>query len=88
MITAKTIGSGGLGRMGNQLFTIAGVIGIATKSGQPYGFPKWENKDNVLFGDQSDNMGQWFVNQLPSSDGLTFQDYGYFWGYRDINLPF
>lgn len=87
MITALSVNRGGLGRFGNQCFTIAGVIGIAIKSGQPYGFPKWINRDNEMFGGMADDMNDYFVNPLPSSDGISFQDYGYFWGYRDINLP-
>ena len=33
------------GRLANQMFQIAGTIGIAIKSGQKYGFPKWINHD-------------------------------------------
>lgn len=87
MITATSIGTGGLGRFGNQMFTIAGVIGIAIKSGQPFGFPKWRNYDNALFGGTVDDFSEFFENHLPSSDGLQFNEYGYFWGYRDIHLP-
>lgn len=87
MITATSIGTGGLGRFGNQMFTIAGVIGIATKSGQPFGFPHWKNRDNALFGGHVDDLNEVFENPLPSSEGLQFNEYGYFWGYRDIFLP-
>lgn len=87
MITATSIGTGGLGRFGNQMFTIAGVIGIAIKSGQPFGFPHWKNQDNALFGGHVDDLKEVFENPLPSSDGLQFDEYGYFWGYRDIFLP-
>jgi hypothetical protein len=87
MITSTSIGRGGLGRFGNQLFTIAGVIGIAEKSGQSFGFPKWMNYDNALFGDEVTDFSEVFVNPLPDDRGLTFQEYGYFWGYRDIRLP-
>lgn len=73
--------------MGNQMFTIAGVVGIAIKSGQPWGFPRWVTHDNKLFGQEPDDIQSHLVNELPSSDGLTFQDYGYWWGYRDIVLP-
>jgi hypothetical protein len=86
MITALSIGTGGLGRMGNQMFTIAGCIGIATKSGQPYAFPRWINHDNALFGDNADDMEQYFVNPLPRLTEES-QPYGYFWGYKDICLP-
>jgi hypothetical protein len=87
MITALSIGRGGLGRFANQAFTIAGCIGIAIKSGQPYGFPRWKTYDNALFGEPVDDIEDHLVNELPRSDGLEFQDYGYFWGYRDIFLP-
>lgn len=87
MITAKSIGTGGLGRFGNQLFTIAGCIGIAIKSGQSYGFPKWKNFDNAIFGDDVTDFSGVFVNDLPLAPDIPFQDYGYFWGYRDVFLP-
>jgi hypothetical protein len=88
MITSLSIGTGGLGRFGNQMFTIAGTIGIATKSGQPWAFPMWFNRDNALFGGEITDYNEWFVNPLPElPGGLQFNDYGYFWGYRDINLP-
>lgn len=88
MITALSISTGGLGRAGNQMFTIAGVIGIARKSGQPFAFPKWVNHDNKLFGGEADEMSQFFVNPLPKlPEGLSFQEYPYFWEYRDVILP-
>jgi len=87
MVTSLSIGRGGLGRFGNQMFTIAGVIGIAEKSGQPFGFPKWMNYDNALFGGSVDDISEFFVNPLPDTRGLSFQEYGYFWGYRDLKFP-
>lgn len=88
MITSLSIGRGGLGRFGNMAFTIASTIGIAVKSGQPYSFPRWQTHDNALFGQPVDDIGEYLLNPLPSiPEGITFQDYGYFWGYRDINLP-
>lgn len=90
MITSKSILTGGLGRMGNQMFTIAGCIGIAIKSGQPYAFPEWITKDNEIFGQEPDNINEHLLKPLPTlpwvSDG-GFRDYGYFWGYRDVYLP-
>lgn len=87
MITSLSIGTGGLGRFGNQMFTIAGVIGIAIKSGQPFAFPKWKNYDNALFGGEVTDFEQFFENKLPEiPEQIIFNDYGYFWGYRDINL--
>ncbi len=88
MITSLSIGTGGLGRFGNQLYTIASVIGIADKSGQTFGFPEWKNHDNALFGGEVTNLSEVFENPLPKVlDNTYFTDYGYFWGYRDIFLP-
>lgn len=88
MITSTSIGAGGLGRFGNQMFTIASVIGIAIKNGQPFAFPKWKNYDNALFGGEVTDFEQFFENKLPEiPEGLQFNEYGYFWGYRDIHLP-
>lgn len=88
MITAKSISTGGLGRMGNQMFTIAGCIGIAVKSGQPYAFPEWITKDNEIFGQKPDNINEYLLKPLPAlASTNVFQDYGYFWGYQDIYLP-
>lgn len=87
MITALSINNGGLGRFGNQLFTIAGTIGVAIKSNQQYAFPDWINRDNALFGGQEDKMSDYFVNELPAlPPGFRFQDCPYFWGYNDIRL--
>jgi hypothetical protein len=88
MITSLSIGTGGLGRFGNQMYTIASIIGIADKSGQPFGFPEWKNYDNRLFGGEVTNFSEVFENPLPDLRGITdFNEYGYFWGYRDIKLP-
>ncbi len=54
MVTSLSIGNGGLGRFGNQLWTIAGVIGIAKRNNTSFAFPKWINRDNALFGDFAD----------------------------------
>jgi hypothetical protein len=88
MITAKSLATGGLGRMGNQMFTIAGCIGIAVKSGQPYAFPEWKTHDNAIFGQPVDNINDHLLKPLPPlASTAGFMDYGYFWGYRDVYLP-
>jgi hypothetical protein len=88
MITSKSLSTGGLGRFGNQMFTIAGCIGIALKSGQPYAFPEWITKDNEIFGQKPDNINDYLVKPLPPlADWSNFLDYGYFWGYKDVYLP-
>jgi hypothetical protein len=38
--------------LGNVLFTLAGIIGVATKNGYTFGFPPWANQN-------------WFVQPLP-----------------------
>ena len=78
---------GRMGRLANGMFEIAGTIGIAIKSGQDYAFPLWKNYDAVeRFGSTEDiDIYKHFVNPLPVvPDHLTWQEYDYFWGYRDI----
>jgi hypothetical protein len=88
MITAKSLATGGLGRFGNQMFTIAGCIGVAVKSGQPYAFPEWKTHDNAIFGNPIDNINDFLLKPLPGLATTSgFQDYGYFWGYRNVYLP-
>lgn len=88
MLTSLAINTGGLGRFGNNCFTIAGVIGTAIKSGQPYAFPPWVTKDNEIFGEAPDNINDYLVNPLPAlPGGMSFDSTGYFWGWRDIYLP-
>jgi len=87
MVTSLSIGTGGLGRFGNQMWTIAGVIGIATKNGLPFGFPKWVNNDAALIGGERDEMGQYFVNPLPPiPEGVTWNLIDYHWPYQPISL--
>lgn len=87
MVTSLSIAKGGLGRFGNQLFTIAGVIGIARKNGMDFGFHHWKNYDNALFGWEVTDFKDVFVNPLPTiPDGRQWQEYPYFWGYKDVIL--
>ena len=87
MVTSLSIGAGGLGRFGNQMWTIAGCIGIARANGMDFAFPKWVNHDNALFGANKDDLSRYFVNPLPLlPDGRIWQEYGYFWGYKDVKL--
>lgn len=88
MLTAHSISHGGLGRFGNQCFTLAGTIGIATRNGQPYGFGPWRTVDNALFGDPVDDIEDYLVNPLPRvPEGLLFTDAGYHWEFRNYNVP-
>ncbi|MFO0089832.1 MAG: alpha-1,2-fucosyltransferase, partial [bacterium] len=66
---------------------IAGCIGIARANNMGFGFPKWFNHDNTLFGGNRDDFSRYFANPLPLiPDGRHWQEYGYFWGYRDVKL--
>jgi hypothetical protein len=79
-----------MGRLANGMFSIAGTIGIAIKSGQNYAFPKWINHDaKERFGSTEDiDLYKYFINPLPEvPEGLTWNEYPYWWGYRDIKLP-
>lgn len=88
MITSLSVNRGGLGRFGNQLFTIAGTIGIAVKNGQPFGFPEWINRDNALFGGKADVMSEYFIHKLPELiQGVQYNDIPYHWEYRDYYIP-
>jgi hypothetical protein len=88
MITFKELGR--QGRFGNCLFQIAGTIGTAIKSHQPYAFPKFVVWDMVeRFGTKEDiEVWKYLVNPLPELDEtLSFQNYPYFWNYRELYLP-
>lgn len=88
MITTLQLGR--LGRFGNQCFTICGCIGIAMQSGQQYGFPQWINHDaKERFGTAEDiEVWKYLANELPCIDpSMSFSEYGYFWGYRNVELP-
>jgi len=89
MLTNLSIGR--YGRFGNMLFQVCAVIGIARKSGQPYGFLPFINHDHKdRFGSSEDiELGKYFANPLPqiAGDYPYFQKKEYPWGYHDIHLP-
>lgn len=68
MITNLTIGR--YGRLGNMLFQVAAVIGIARKSGQPFCFKPLVNYDHKeRFGSSEDvELDKYFVHELPRID--------------------
>ena len=86
MVTSLSINTGRLGRFGNQLFTIAGCIGIAIKNGHEFGFPEWINQDNKLFGGNADKMSDYFVNPLPPIPDVHWHEIGYKWEFELPNL--
>lgn len=87
MITCRSLGY--YGRFANQLYQIAGIIGIAVKSGQPYCFPTWRNYDHAeRFGSKEDiDLYKHLVNPLPEFMDVPYQDRGIGWGYHDVTLP-
>jgi hypothetical protein len=61
--------------LGNTLFMIAGVIGIATKNGYDYGFPDWINQE-------------YFVNPLPKLNGMSFKPFRMHPNYNGCDVGF
>ena len=84
MITFNELGK--YGRFGNQLFQIAGTIGLAEKHGYDYGFPKWINHDHKdRFSSPEDiNIYDYFINQLPEVESGEYDQYYIPWGFHDI----
>lgn len=81
MITFSQLGR--YGRFANQLFQIAGTIGLATKHGYSYAFPKWINHDHKdRFGSTEDvDLQKYFVNPLPTTN-IDLPDFPISWGYH------
>lgn len=79
---------GRYGRFANQLYQIAGTIGIARKNGFDFAFPEWRNYDHVeRFGSQEDiDLQKYFENPLPVYKGPQLPDRFVHWGYHDIKL--
>jgi hypothetical protein len=79
---------GRYGRLANQMYQIAGVIGVARRNGFDFAFPYWKNYDHLeRFGSVEDiDIQKHFVNPLPVYDGPTLPDYPVPWGYHEINL--
>jgi hypothetical protein len=89
MITFSQLGR--YGRLGNQMFQVASVIGIATKYGYEYGFPYWKNYDHLERFGSSENIDiqSWFKNPLPLVDqSVTYPNRFINWGFHNLgNLP-
>lgn len=85
---------GRYGRFANQLFQIAGTIGIARKNNMEPVFPLWINHDHKdRFGSKEDvELYNHLINPLPSVYKVV-KDFSEFrleiavpWGYHDIRL--
>lgn len=81
---------GRYGRFANQIFQIAGTIGIARKNGLEPVFPLWVNHDHKeRFGSNEDvDLWRHFINLLPAMpEGTTYYERVIVqWGYHDIKL--
>jgi hypothetical protein len=81
---------GRYGRFANQIFQIAGTIGIARKNNLQPVFPAWINYDHKeRFGSTEDiDLQKYFVNPLPTLDTVNtnLQVIAVQWGYHDIRL--
>lgn len=86
MLTFAALGR--YGRLCNQMFQIAGTIGIARRNGAQFGFPRWINHDHRdRFGSNEDvDLQRYFVNPLPHYSGPSLPDYFVHWGYHDVIL--
>lgn len=79
---------GRYGRFANQLYQIAGTIGIARKNGFDFAFPEWKNYDHAeRFGSNEDiDLQKYFENPLPVYNGPQLPDKFVHWGYQDVKL--
>jgi hypothetical protein len=85
MITFTKLGR--YGRLGNQMFQVASVIGIATRNKMEYCFPEWVNWDDKerFNTDEDIEVGKWF-KPLPAYVERQYTEMGLPWGYNVIKL--
>lgn len=86
MLTFNKLGRAG--RLCNQMFQIAGTIGIAERLGYEFGFPYWMNWDErERFGSTEDiDVQQYFKNPLPLFEE-ELEEYYVKWGYHNVSPP-
>jgi hypothetical protein len=79
---------GRYGRFANQIFQIAGLIGIARRNGFDFALTdKWRNHDGLNFESGLDiDVFERFENELPLYTGPDLPQRSVEWGYRDIVL--
>jgi len=87
MVTYLNLGK--YGRLGNQLFEIAGTIGMAIKSGHEFGFPQWINHDHAtrFHSGEDINVQDYFKNPLPAVVPGEYRVYNIRWGYWNVTVP-
>jgi hypothetical protein len=87
IITFAKLGQHVAGRWANQMFSIAGTIGIARKNGFDFAFPEWKNHEGRTFDPSIDiECQKEFVNPLPRYEGPELPEISIPWGYHDIKL--
>jgi hypothetical protein len=86
MITFNKLGN--YGRVGNQMFQIAGTIGVAIKNGYDFAFPEWKNYDDLTkFHSKEDiEIQKFFKNPLPRIPENNFPELNVKWGYHNLNV--
>ena len=86
LVTAKCVGR--YGRFANQMFTIAGALGIARKNGYDFALCEpWRNHDGRVFEPDLDiDCFKRFENEFPIYTGPDLPQIGVSWGYHDIQL--
>lgn len=86
IVTFATLGR--MGRWANQLYQIAGTIGIARRNNAVPQFPEWHNYDHRdRFGFNEDiDVEKYFENPLPRYNGPPLPERFIDWGYQDVVL--
>lgn len=81
---------GRYGRFANQIFQIAGTVGMARANGLDYAFPLWINYDHKeRFGSTEDaNVFDYFINRLPllEVNQISWNELNVPWGYHNYQL--
>lgn len=86
LATFKSIGR--YGRLANQMYQIAGLIGIARRNNMDFALTEpWRNHDGRNFEPDLDiDVFTRFVNPLPIYSGPELPQRGIPWGYQDVVL--
>lgn len=86
LVTFKSVGR--YGRFANQMYSIAGCLGIARKNGMDFALTDlWRNHDGRTFEpDLNIDVFEWFVNPFPIYSGPDLPQRGIPWGYHDVRL--